>query len=49
MKTLNWWNQSEKPFNERLEELDEKIKTTQKKELIEFKRMLTKMHDLYEL
>ena len=32
MEKLNWWNESEKPFNERLEELDEKINTTQKKE-----------------
>ena len=49
MEILNWWNESKKPFNERLEELDQKIKTTQKKELIEFKRMLTKMYDLYEI
>jgi hypothetical protein len=49
MEILNWWNRSEKPFNERLEELDQKIKTTQKKELIEFKTMLTQMYDLYEL
>ena len=47
METLNWWNQSEKPFNKRLEELDEKIKTTQKKELIDFRNMLTQMYDLY--
>ena len=48
MKILNWWNGSEKPFNERLEELDLKIKTTQKKELIEFRKLLTQLYDLYE-
>ncbi len=47
-ETLKWWNKSEKPFKERVEELDQKIKTTQKKELIEFRELLTQMYDLYE-
>ena len=49
MPAINCWNGSEKPINERLEELDQKIKTTQKKELIEFRKLLTQMYDLYEL